>query len=93
MWTEKQQNAYIARLDEKRIKGRQHRLYVHKLLDSCKTWKGPCTTVNELYIVLAANPDNVENIVKTELSYYKHTHPSDVAARPELFKLLKVSHK
>ena len=35
----------------------------------------------------------METVVKTQLSYYKHTHAANVTARPELFRLRKISHE
>ena len=37
--------------------------------------------------------DKVETVVKTELSYYKHTHRAEVIASPSLFKLIRVTHE
>lgn len=81
------------RLAQKHQKGEQNKSYVRKLLQTCKTWSGPCTSVDELQIAMTANPDKVEQIVTTELSYYKHTHTADVTARPELFRLRKIDHE
>jgi hypothetical protein len=66
---------------------------VHKHLDTCKSWHGPCTAVDELLAIITAHPDKMETIDKTELSYYKHTHAADVTSRPELFHLRKISHE
>ena len=35
----------------------------------------------------------VEQIVRTELSYYRNTHKADVIASPSLFKLNKITHE
>ena len=59
----------------------------------CKSWNGPAVSIEELEHILNHNPDMVEKIVKTELTYYKHTHRSEVIASPHLFKLIKVSHE
>ena len=66
---------------------------MNKLLDTCKSLHGPCTTADELLAVISAHPDKMETVVKTELSYYKHTHAANVTARPELFRLRKISHE
>ena len=80
-----------------RVKGKQQKAsntqaYQDKLLAKCKTWDGPCTSVEELEDTLSKHPDNVEVLVKTELSFYKHCHRSDVMARPELYKINGKTH-
>ena len=37
--------------------------------------------------------DKVETVVKTELTYYKHTHRSEVITNSPLFKLIRVTHE
>ena len=37
-----------------------------KLLEKCKSWGGPVTSVEELSSILKSKPD----IVRTELAYY-----------------------
>lgn len=59
----------------------------------CKSWNGPAVSIDELEHIITRNPDLVEKIVKTELTYYKHTHRSEVIASPHLFRLIKVSHE
>ena len=41
--------------------------------------------------MLEKNPDNVKKIVKTELSFYIHTHKVDRPGRPELFRLTNIN--
>ena len=65
---------------------------VHKLLIQCKSWGGPVCSIEELDSILHQKPDLVEQIVKTELTYYKHTHCADVVAAPSLIKLNKITH-
>ena len=67
--------------------------YTTKLLQICKTWGGPCTACDELGTVLKSKHDIAEKIVKTELSYYRNTHKMDVITRPDLFKLVHVTHE
>ena len=64
--------------------------YVLKLTETCKTWGGPCCSAEELKGVLKRNPDNEKKMVKTELSFYVHTHKADRLGRPELFKLANI---
>ena len=61
-----------------------------KLTETCKTWGGPCCSAEELNAVLKKNPDNEKKIIKTELSFYVHTHKGDRLDRPELFKLSNI---
>lgn len=49
--------------------------YVDKLLTSCKSWTGPCTSSAELKQVIKENPDKQETILagQTEIALYSHT--------------------
>ena len=64
--------------------------YVLKLTETCKTWGGPCCSPEELKAVVKKNPDNEKKIIKSELSFYVHTHKGDRIGRPELFKLANI---
>ena len=61
--------------------------YQKKLLSDCKSWLGPCTSMDELMKVIRNNGDRSEFIVKTELAYYIHSHKADRFQHPELFKI------
>ena len=74
-------------------KAKNQSQYVHKLLVLCKTWNGPPINIEELESILSQHMDSVDKIVKTELTYYKHTHCSENIAAPSLFKLNKISHE
>ena len=53
----------------------------------------PATSAEELEVILAKLDDTLtEKVVRAELSYYKHTHASDIRATPELFRLIGISH-
>lgn len=67
--------------------------YVNKLLAQCKSWGGPVVSIPELEAVMKRHHDEVETVVKTELTYYKHAHRAEVIASPSLFKLIRVSHE
>ena len=43
--------------------------YTKKLLDQCKTWNGPVTSVDGLNDILKLNKSNSIKIVRTEISY------------------------
>ena len=78
---------------EKLKKGKDQALYTLKLLQQCKTWNGPATSVEEVYSILQPNPENAEKIVCTEIAYYRDTHKTEVMYRPELFKLNRITHE
>ena len=42
--------------------------------------------------MLLAKLDSQGKIVKTELTFYCNTHKMDMLARPDLFKLNKITH-
>lgn len=92
-WTANQKERLQQRLQEKLIKCAKAKDYTKKLLSNCKTWGGPCTSVDELHGILNAKPDEQERIVKTEHSYYVHTHKSDKIARPALYKINGITHE
>ena len=62
-------------------------------MSNCKTWGGPCTSVDELHTVLKDRPNEQEHIIKTEHSYYAHTHKADKIARPALYKINGITHE
>ena len=51
---------------------------MNKLLQSCKSWGGPVTSIDELDDILRALGDLADKIVRTELSYYRDTHKTKV---------------
>ena len=67
--------------------------HARKLLETCKSWGGPCVASDELIAAIDAKPDKQEQIVRKELTFFRNTHKSDMTARPDLFKLNKISHE
>ena len=67
--------------------------YTKKLLQNCKSWGCPCTTVKELQQIHKEKGDQDVLIVKTELAYYACAHKADKIARPDLFRLNGISHE
>ena len=69
---------------------KEHRLYskAHQHLQNLG-W-AICCSAEELKGVIQRIPDNEKKIVKTELSFYVHTHKADRLGRPELFKLSNI---
>ena len=55
--------------------------YVLKLTETCKTWGGPCCSVEEL-----KSPDEKPRQSEED----NHTHKGDRLGRPELFKLSNI---
>ena len=78
-WNEKQQVKLKERLKLKLKKSQKAKDYTKKLLQDCKSWGGPCTSVDELHQVLNKK-DNHIHILKTEMAYYAHTHKADKIA-------------
>ena len=62
-------------------------------MQNCKSWRDPCTTVEELQQILKKKCDQDVHIVKSELAYYAHTHKADKLGRPDLFRLNGISHE
>ena len=93
VWTNNQKDLLKERIKQKQMKARSVENYQNKMLCKCKTWGGPFTSVDELEIALGSNPDKVELIVKTELTYFRHSHRTDVTARPELYKTNGISNE
>ena len=50
-------------------------------------------TSDELIVAIDAKSGKQKQIVKTELTFYRNNHKSDMIAPPLLFKLNKVSHE
>ena len=93
VWNPEQNECADNHMEKKIAEGIRQRSYLNRLLSKCKTWNGPCTSVQELQRVLSIHGDIEQQIVRTELSYYKHTHPADVTARSHLFSLNTVTHE
>ena len=92
-WDEQQKKLHRLKIEEKIKKAKNLSQYTNKLLQQCKTWKGPVSSMDELNSILKEKPDKIEQIVRTELAYYRNTHKSDVITSPSLFKLNKISHE
>ena len=91
-WNEKQQLKLKERLEVKLKKATKSKDYTKKLLQNCKSWGGPCTSIDELRLILNNKGDQEIFIVKTELAYYVHTHKAHRIARPDLFKQNGIAH-
>ena len=92
-WNEKQKELSAIHIKEKMQKAVRQKDYVRKLFETCKSWGGPYVTFDELIAAIDAKPGKQKQIVKTELTFYRNTHNSDMIAHPDLFKLNKISHE
>ncbi|KAG1655467.1 NADH dehydrogenase [ubiquinone] 1 alpha subcomplex assembly factor 3 [Nymphon striatum] len=92
-WDVLQHEKLKTRLEAKLNKRKKSEDYTKKLLQNCKSWRGPCTSLEELQQILKEKSDQNVQIVKTELAYYAHTHKADKIANPELFRLNGISHE
>ena len=81
------------KLEEKLKKSLKAKDCTKKLLQNCKSCDGPCTTVEELQQILEKKCDQDVHVVKTELTYYAHTHKADKLERLDLFRLNSISHE
>ena len=80
----KQKNELTIKLKKKTDNSK----YTKKLLQTCKTWGGLCTTPNELELFIQNKPDIAEKIMKTDLSYYVHAHHTERIMEQTLFKIM-----
>ena len=91
-WNVLQQEKLKERLEAKLKNSLKSKDYTKKLLQNCKSWGGPCTTVEELQQILKEKGAQNVLIVKTELAYYAYTHKAKIA-RPDLLRLNGISHE
>ena len=90
VWYTSQKELQQQVMENKLSKKQKNVDYVLNLTKTCKQWGGPCCSVEELKEVLKKNADIDKKIVKTELSFYIHTHKADRQNRPELFRLINI---
>lgn len=74
-------------------KAKQTQKYQDRLLIKCKSWGGPCTNIDEIELIIGQKPEMQEVIVRTELSYFRQCHRSDIINRKDLYKLNGISHE
>ena len=92
-WNEMQKKKLAERILMKMKKAAKSKDYIGRLLSTCKSWGGPSTNVNELQHILKSRSDQEEEIVKTEMAFFAHTHKADKIARPNLYRLNQISHE
>ena len=91
-WNSEQPSLFNIRLKEKLQKVKKQKDYAKRLLRDCKSWLGPATTAEELCAILFSK-DNQQHILRTEMSYYAHTHRADKIANKELFRINSISYE
>ena len=92
-WTQAQKDLKKQRVLAKMAKAEQSQIYQNKLLVKCKSLGGPGTNIESLKMILSQRPDIQEVIVRTELSYYRQCHRSDILNWRELYRLNGISHE
>ena len=92
-WSASQKKLQKKKIIEKLCKAGNQSIYTTKLLQSCKQWSGPATSVTELEQILQSHPDIQERIVRVELACYRDTHKSEVIYNTDLCKINKVTHE
>ena len=92
-WVEQQKIVTKERLQQLCNAALKAEEYVHVLLRKCKAWKGPFTTVEELEACVAKTTDDekLKTILRTEVSYRRHTSPRDYQARTNLYRLNQIT--
>ena len=81
-----------ARIQAKLEKLNNQKDYSRKRLENCKSWRGPCVLA-EVQAIHLPNADIQGRIVKVELGNFRQIHEPDMIARPDLFKLNKISNE
>ena len=56
--------------------GKKVKDYCKTLLQACKTWPGPCTSAEELYVVIRKHSEQIF-VAKTEMAHSAHTHKTE----------------
>ena len=92
-WTKKQKSLQKQRVLTKMAKAEQIKSYQDRLLIKCKTLGGPSTSIEELDMILTDRPKMQKVIVRTELSYYRQIHHSDIMNSKGLYKLNGISYE
>ena len=90
-WNEEQTIKMKERIKEKLKKAANQKDYTKKLLSECKSWRGPADSGEDLQAILKGR-DNQSHILRTEMSYYVHTHKSNQYANKDLFRLNRISY-
>ena len=90
-WTGDQKDKKIQYLQASLAKKRRHDEFADQVLKKCKSHSGPVTNATELKKIVTENPGKVKQILRVEIQLQKCLHPGDVAARPNLYKVNKLT--
>ena len=91
-WTAMQREKLKEKITLKLKKMTDFNIMLRNLLETCKKWGGPVTSASELLEILRRNPDLSEKILRNEFSYFVHTHITEKAQRPTLFRQNNISY-
>ena len=68
-------------------------IYTTKLLQQCKTRRGPAASVEELNEILQKHSEIAEKVVRTEVSYYRDNSKTEISYQPHLFKVNSITNE
>ena len=92
-WDSKQRELHENKIIEKLKKANNQSIYTRKLLQQCKTWGGPAASMEELNEILQKHSEIDEKVVRTEVSYYRVTHKTEISYQLHLFKVNRITHE
>ena len=65
--------------------------FIDHLLVICKQHNGPLTSVDELKTLVKGKSPKIKSFLRQEIQYQRVTHPRDVEARKDLYKVNKIT--
>ena len=84
-WVDQQKMKLKLHLTKKKNENdRKTKDYIKTMLAECKSWRGPCASVDELQLILRQNPDWSEKNIKTKREFYSYTRKAGKIERPKL---------
>ena len=87
-WVDQQKMKLKLHLTKKKNENdRKTKDYIKTMLAECKSWRGPCASVDELQLILRQNPDWSEKNIKTKREFYSYTRKAGKIERPKLIWL------
>ena len=75
------------------LKANNQSIYTTKLLQQCKTWGEPAANMEELNEISQKHSEIAEKVVRTEVSYYRDTHKTEISYQLHLFKVNRITHE
>ena len=91
-WNEGQKRLRQENDMKKSEKAKGVHAYQRRVLQNCKTWGGPCVSVDDLNQALLKAPDEAFCVTQ-ELTYYKLSHPTEYSANRHLFRVRGINHE